>query len=249
MRSFGNGRKKTMSVQTLVCRLFIALLMFLIHVKTVQARLIDMEDVDESGNTNGETRTTSSRVCRTQECIKAASRVKSAMNLSADPCTDFYQYVCGGWIKNNPIPSGKPYVIPFSKVKDKINEILKHKLETGINNIPAASTQLMRIPSDFYQSCLNTTAVEAVADVPLKQLIQDLGTWSMTGEWNERNWRFVDALATIHREYTSLSGPLLAVNVIVNAHNNDEYIIKVMNYIYFLLIIVLEFILNLKVKL
>lgn len=251
MRNFGNGRKKTMLGQTLLCRLFIALLVFLIHVETVQARLIDKEDVDGSGNTNGETRTTnaSRRICRTPECIKTASLVKSAMNLSADPCTDFYQYACGGWINNNPIPSGKSYVISFSKLGDKINEVLKPKLETGINNIPGASAQLMRIPSDIYQSCVDSTAVEAVADGPLKQLIQDLGTWSMTGVWNERNWNFVDALATIHRDYTSLSGPLFSVKVIVNAHNNDEYIIKVINDIYFLLIIiVLQFILNLKVK-
>ena len=28
----------------------------------------------------------------------------SAMDRTADPCEDLYQYSCGGWIKSNPLP-------------------------------------------------------------------------------------------------------------------------------------------------
>src|SRR5512140_1889671 len=29
----------------------------------------------------------------------------AAMDRNADPCVDFYQYTCGGWMASNPIPA------------------------------------------------------------------------------------------------------------------------------------------------
>ena len=55
----------------------------------------------------------------------AASRVLNAMNPHADPCEDFYEYACGTWDRNHPIPDDKPSVSPIDSLEDNVSNELK----------------------------------------------------------------------------------------------------------------------------
>ena len=48
----------------------------------------------------------SSGVCMTESCVELASQVISSLDASHDPCTDFYNFSCGGWIQTNSLPQG-----------------------------------------------------------------------------------------------------------------------------------------------
>ena len=45
-----------------------------------------------------------SNVCNSVQCVRSSAEILNSMDLSVDPCEDFYGFVCNGWIQKHPIP-------------------------------------------------------------------------------------------------------------------------------------------------
>ena len=98
----------------------------------------------------------------------ASNPVLEAMDPTADPCVDFYQYACGGWKKKNPLPSDRSTYSRFSELLERNNLILKDILEKAAANDPKRNAVDQKI-GDYYASCMDEAAINKAGIEPIKE--------------------------------------------------------------------------------
>ncbi|XP_025081171.1 neprilysin-2-like [Pomacea canaliculata] len=67
-------------------------------------------------------------VCNTFECLDSAAYIAKSINISVDPCEDFYQFACGRWLAEHPIPADTVSIQPITIINREIKQTLKELL-------------------------------------------------------------------------------------------------------------------------
>ena len=89
------------------------------------------------------------------------------MDPMANPCVDFYQYACGGWMAKNPIPPDESVWGQFNELADRNRAILRNILEKASVVDPQRTAVEQKI-GDFYASCMDETTIDKLGAEPIK---------------------------------------------------------------------------------
>ncbi|HEV2719673.1 MAG TPA: M13 family metallopeptidase [Thermoanaerobaculia bacterium] len=96
-----------------------------------------------------------------------------SMDKSVDPCVDFYQYACGGWMAHNPIPPDQASWSVYGKVADENSRFLWGILEEDAK--PRADrTPVQQKIGDYFHACMDAEAIEMRGAAPLQPSLREI---------------------------------------------------------------------------
>ncbi len=106
----------------------------------------------------------------------ASAQLKSGIDLknldtSVRPADDFYEYACGGWMKNNPLPAAYSRFGSFDQLGEDNNKRINGVLKELLENSYQEGTVEQKL-SDLYKLAMDSARREKEGLAPVKPFIQ-----------------------------------------------------------------------------
>ncbi|HVR96593.1 MAG TPA: M13 family metallopeptidase [Thermoanaerobaculia bacterium] len=89
------------------------------------------------------------------------------LDLAADPCQDFYQHACGGWLKANPIPEDRGAWSKYAELYANNMAAVTSVLDKVSADDPARKPHEQKT-GDYFASCMDEAGIEARGTAPLQ---------------------------------------------------------------------------------
>ncbi len=122
-----------------------------------------------------------------------AREVFDAIDWTADPCVDFYQFSCGNWIATTPLPADKAtFTRSFSVIDERNRDLLRTMVEQTAAAPQGPEQEQL---ASFWKACNDQASIDAAGITPIlpewkavdaladkKELMALLGRWSAAGD-------------------------------------------------------------------
>jgi putative endopeptidase len=138
---------------------------------------------------------------------------KANMDLSVKPGDNFYEYVNGNWIKNNPVPASKTRWGSFDELREQSSQRIRSLLDEAVTKTNV--DRLHQMIGDFYTSGMDSARLDKLGYEPVKADLQRIDAINdLAGVLNE---------ITYDRTH-SLGGALFGFSVGQDDKNVNQYI-------------------------
>lgn len=118
----------------------------------------------------------------------------NTMDLSANACTDFYQFANGNWLKNNPIPADRARYSAYDEITERNLNDLRLIAEAAATN--PGQSRAAQLVGTYYHSGINQEKIDADGAAPLAQQLSQI---EMIGNRSE----LLSVIGTQHKAGTS----------------------------------------------
>ncbi|CAC5413371.1 MMEL1 [Mytilus coruscus] len=116
--------------------------------------------------------------------------VLKSLDMSVNPCDNFFKFACGGYIKETNPPSGDQWA--FGRPRNRIRDAVKAEIQSIVKQ----SDQIpLKKAKQLFQSCMDQQTIEIRGVEPILKYLSALGGWPVLGTWDSKNFDYIDLLA------------------------------------------------------
>ncbi|KAK4879928.1 hypothetical protein RN001_008074 [Aquatica leii] len=164
------------------------------------------------------------QICTTPSCVYSAVTIMDRIDETIEPCDDFYKFACGNFVKKAVIPDDAPIVSSFTIIQEKVLQQLRIALD---DLLATPEVKTFATVKKFYQTCLNTTAIDTNSNNVTLNILNKLGGWPalLKDGWNEIDFDWKKTMYNF-REMGIPTHSLINIFPGVHTYNSSQYIIN-----------------------